>query len=228
MGFVGSSTGSFKRFRNGAVSERRPFKPGRVCMRLDRDRVDPASGVLERDFHANVGHVKQTLEEDYLYIFDRPPALDIYTDNVILRDGNNFKLQGKDTYSTCFWLLRFHGHLLFRKLKMDVTSLYFIDDLLEIRIRWRVSGKFRMPDVAMESTDVVFDGMSTYRLNEHGIVCEHDLDHTLYRPRENPVLVDGLMLYPAVPFSMLVMPADDYCTARGPGAFLPAAKHTLS
>mmetsp|Transcript_5586 Transcript_5586/g.23719 ORF Transcript_5586/g.23719 Transcript_5586/m.23719 type:complete len:107 (-) Transcript_5586:2031-2351(-) len=106
MGFVGSSTGSFKRFRNGAVSERRLQQPRRVSMRVDRDRVDPGSGVLERDFHANVGHVKQTLEEDYLYIFDRAPALDIYTDNVILRDGNNFKLQGKDTYSTCFWLLR--------------------------------------------------------------------------------------------------------------------------
>uniref|UniRef100_A0A7S0BPA0 Uncharacterized protein n=1 Tax=Rhodosorus marinus TaxID=101924 RepID=A0A7S0BPA0_9RHOD len=227
MGFVSAYTGSFKRFSDGAMSGRRLLKPGMLCMRLDRDRVDPSSGVLEKDFHANVGHVKQTLEEDYSCIFYRAPALDIYTDNVILRDGNNFKLQGKDTYSTCFWLLRLHGHLLFRKLKMEITSLYFIDDLLEIRIRWRVSGKFRMPDVAMESTNVVFDGMSTYRLNEHGIICEHDLDHSLHKPRENPVLVDGLILYPAVPFSMLVIPADDYCSARRTGAFLPAEEHAL-
>lgn len=70
------------------------------------DGQEGSKEVSQQEYYANVGSVIETLREDYPLMFSKQPDLKRFTDNIILRDRNNYKLQGKDAYISFFWALR--------------------------------------------------------------------------------------------------------------------------
>eukprot|EP00190_Bangiopsis_sp_CCMP1999_P005612 CAMPEP_0198722524 /NCGR_PEP_ID=MMETSP1475-20131203/230_1 /TAXON_ID= ORGANISM="Unidentified sp., Strain CCMP1999" /NCGR_SAMPLE_ID=MMETSP1475 /ASSEMBLY_ACC=CAM_ASM_001111 /LENGTH=185 /DNA_ID=CAMNT_0044483435 /DNA_START=51 /DNA_END=605 /DNA_ORIENTATION=+ len=136
--------------QNGAIHVMAAGEPKVRQVRLCSEELDGSSG--ERtpapDFYANVGSVKRILMRDYPLLFDKPPDMSIYTENIILRDRNHYKLQGKELYQSFFWVVRFHAHLFFSMIKMEVSSIYYHEHVQEIHVRWRVSGAPRMSSIA--------------------------------------------------------------------------------
>lgn len=103
-------------------------------------------------------------------------AVSIYRDDVVFRDPRN-AFHGIDNYRTIFWSVRFHGNLFFRDLRVDVSRVWQPEPR-EIRVRWAARGESRLPWRPVG----VFDGVSTFRLDEEGMIYEHEVDNVVLRP----------------------------------------------
>lgn len=109
----------------------------------------------------------ETLKNDLPTLFEKDISYEIYSQNVCFKDPIS-KFNGKFNYRIIFWTLRFHGQLFF-------TELYF--DLHEVKqtepgtilATWTVRGTLRVPWKA----NILFNGYSTYKTNEDGLIYEH-------------------------------------------------------
>lgn len=103
-------------------------------------------------------------------VFSQPPRL-------------SFK--GLKNYKLIFWSLRFHGRLFFSRLTVDVLRIWQPEDSV-IKMRWRVHA---VPRVWWEA-EGTFDGVSTYKLDQEGVIYEHAVDNMQLRdpPITNPLL----------------------------------------
>lgn len=111
----------------------------------------------------------------------------------MFRDPRN-KFDGMKNYKLIFWSLRFHGKIFFTKLYVEVKRIWQPTDDV-IKMRWTVHGVPRVPWEA----EGLFDGISTYKLDNHGRIYEHQVDNVLLRDPPmltNPPLLAGLNLVP--------------------------------
>lgn len=114
-----------------------------------------------------VKQLTQTLKADLPTLFVKDISYDIYTNDIYFRDPvNTFK--GKLNYRIIFWTLRFHARLFFRNIDFDLHDLYASDDRTILGI-WTVRGTLRVPWKAQ----ILFNGTSTYKLDESGRIYEH-------------------------------------------------------
>lgn len=104
---------------------------------------------------------------------------DIYREDIVFRDPRNV-FRGIKNYRTIFWSLRFHGRIFFRHLYVEICPLQPGDK--EVKMRWKVHGVPRVP----WETEGTFNGISTFRLDSHGKVYEHQVDNVIFR--DNPPL----------------------------------------
>ena len=100
----------------------------------------------------------------------------IYRDDVVFRDPRN-AFHGIDNYRTIFWSVRFHGNLFFTNLRVDVSRVWQPEPR-EIRVRWSARGESRLPWRPVG----VFDGISTFRLDEEGMIYVHEVNNVVLRP----------------------------------------------
>ncbi|KAA8497356.1 hypothetical protein FVE85_1085 [Porphyridium purpureum] len=121
------------------------------------------------DFNANVGKLIETLRDDYPCLLERAPNLDMFTEDVILREHLTADLHGKNKYWAFFWALRAHMRLMFREPRVEILNLFFDDMDMSVQLRWRLTGAPRL-----SNTTRVVDGISLYRVNQHGFcwMCE--------------------------------------------------------
>lgn len=105
---------------------------------------------------------------------------DIYREDIVFRDPRNV-FRGIKNYRTIFWSLRFHGRIFFRHLYVEILSIWQPGDK-EVKMRWKVHGVPRVP----WETEGTFNGISTFRLDSHGKVYEHQVDNVIFR--DNPPL----------------------------------------
>ncbi len=105
---------------------------------------------------------------------------DIYREDIVFRDPRNV-FRGIKNYRTIFWSLRFHGRIFFRHLYVEILSIWQPGDK-QIKMRWKVHGIPRVP----WETEGTFDGISTFKLDSHGKVYEHQVDNVIFR--DNPPL----------------------------------------
>ncbi|BBD67308.1 hypothetical protein NIES4072_53980 [Nostoc commune NIES-4072] len=79
---------------------------------------------------------------------------------------NTFKY--KFNYRIIFWTLRFHARLFFTQIYFDVHEIYqSAEDT--ILANWTVRGVLRVP----WKTGLLFNGYSTYKLNQDNLIYEH-------------------------------------------------------
>ncbi len=119
------------------------------------------------EYQSQVKRVIKTLKQDLPKLFETDISYDIYTKDIYFRDPVN-KFKGKTNYRIIFWTLRFHGQLFF-------TQLYFeLHDVSQVALgtilaKWTVRGILRVPWKAQ----VFFNGYSTYKLNQNGLIYNH-------------------------------------------------------
>lgn len=109
----------------------------------------------------------ETLNQDLPTLFNKDISYDIYTQDILFRDPVN-KFKGKLNYRIIFWTLRFHAQLFFTEIAFD---LHDVSESAEdtILAKWTVRGILRVPWKAR----LFFNGYSTYRLNNEGLIYEH-------------------------------------------------------
>ena len=118
----------------------------------------------------------------FLLLFPLPPTqtktnvVSIYRDDVVFRDPRN-AFHGIKNYRTIFWSVRFHGNLFFTNLRVDVSRVWQPEPR-EIRVRWSARGESRLPWRPVG----VFDGISTFRLDEEGMIYVHEVNNVVLRP----------------------------------------------
>ncbi|WP_442949727.1 DUF2358 domain-containing protein [Nostoc sp.] len=115
----------------------------------------------------SVERVIKTLKQDLPTLFEKDISYDIYTQDIYFKDPvNTFKY--KFNYRIIFWTLRFHARLFFTQIYFDVHEVYqSAEDT--ILAKWTVRGVLRVPWKA----GLLFNGYSTYKLNEDNLIYEH-------------------------------------------------------
>ena len=114
-----------------------------------------------------VEQVIDTLNLDLPTLFEKDISYDIYTKDIFFKDPvNTFKW--KFNYRIIFWTLRFHGQLFFTELYFDLHDVQQTEENI-ILANWTVRGVLRVPWRAR----IFFNGYSTYKLNQDGLIYEH-------------------------------------------------------
>ncbi|ABG53655.1 conserved hypothetical protein [Trichodesmium erythraeum IMS101] len=114
-----------------------------------------------------VQQVIERLKLDLPTLFEKDISYDIYTKDIFFKDPvNTFKW--KFNYRIIFWTLRFHGKLFFTELYFDLHDLQQTAEDI-IVANWTVRGILRVPWKAK----IFFNGYSTYKLNQDGLIYEH-------------------------------------------------------
>ncbi|QYX31191.1 DUF2358 domain-containing protein [Sphaerospermopsis torques-reginae] len=109
----------------------------------------------------------EVLKQDLPTLFEQDISYDIYSEDIWFRDPVN-KFKGKFNYRIIFWTLRFHGQLFFTELAFDLHDVSQTDEGT-ILATWTVRGVLRVPWKAR----LFFNGYSTYKLNDQGLIFEH-------------------------------------------------------
>ncbi|WP_339327921.1 DUF2358 domain-containing protein [Anabaena lutea] len=108
-----------------------------------------------------------TLKQDLPTLFESDISYDIYTQDIFFRDPVN-KFKGKFNYRIIFWTLRFHAQLFFTEIAFDLHDVSQSEEDT-ILAKWTVRGVLRVPWKAR----LFFNGYSTYKLNDEGLIYEH-------------------------------------------------------
>jgi hypothetical protein len=107
------------------------------------------------------------LKKELPSLFHQDISYDIYSQDIYFRDPvNTFK--GKFNYRIIFWTLRFHAQLFFTQIYFDLHEVKQTESNI-ILAKWTVRGDLRVPWKAQ----IFFNGYSTYKLNEDGLIYEH-------------------------------------------------------
>ncbi|MGB3509112.1 MAG: DUF2358 domain-containing protein [Microcoleaceae cyanobacterium] len=114
-----------------------------------------------------VEQVIERLKLDLPTLFERDISYDIYTKDIFFKDPVN-KFKWKFNYRIIFWTLRFHGRLFFTELYFDLHDVQQTAENI-ILATWTVRGVLRVPWQAR----IFFNGYSTYKLNQDGLINEH-------------------------------------------------------
>ncbi|MEA5576169.1 DUF2358 domain-containing protein [Anabaena sp. UHCC 0451] len=109
----------------------------------------------------------EVLKQDLPTLFEEDISYDIYSQDILFRDPVN-KFKGKFNYRIIFWTLRFHGKLFFTDIAFDLHDVSQSDENT-ILATWTVRGTLRVPWKAR----LFFNGYSTYKLNDEGLIYEH-------------------------------------------------------
>ena len=114
-----------------------------------------------------VEQIIERLKLDLPTLFEKDISYDIYTQNIFFKDPvNTFKW--KFNYRIIFWTLRFHGRLFFTELYFDLHNVQQTAEDI-ILANWTVRGVLRVP----WKTKILFNGYSTYKLNQDKLIYEH-------------------------------------------------------
>ena len=121
----------------------------------------------DRAYTSQVNQNIETLKAELPHLFVTDISYDIYTQDIYFQDPVS-KFKGKFNYRIIFWTLRFHGQLFFTELYFDLHDVkQTAEDI--ILANWTVRGTLRLPWKA----GIFFNGYSTYKLNEDGLIYEH-------------------------------------------------------
>ena len=117
--------------------------------------------------HLVIPEIINILKADLPTLFSDDISYDIYANDILFSDPVN-KFKGKFNYRIIFWTLRFHGQLFFTEIAFDLHDVSQTDENT-ILANWTVRGILRVPWKAR----IFFNGYSTYKLNNEGLIYEH-------------------------------------------------------
>ena len=119
------------------------------------------------EYRSQLEIVIETLKKELPTLFERDLTYDIYTQDIYFEDPVN-KFKWKFNYRIIFWTLRFHARLFFTEIHFDLHDVYQKNEDTIIAT-WTVRGILR---VAWKAR-IFFNGYSTYKLNQDGLIYEH-------------------------------------------------------
>jgi len=122
---------------------------------------------MNAEYQSQITKVIAILKQDLPTLFEQDISYDIYTQDIYFQDPVN-KFKGKLNYRIIFWTLRFHGQLFFTEIHFDLHDVYQAQ-ADTIIANWTVRGTLRVPWKAR----IFFNGYSTYKLTEEGLIYEH-------------------------------------------------------
>jgi len=122
---------------------------------------------MQVEYQSQIEKVIATLKQDLPTLFEQDISYDIYTQDIYFQDPVN-KFKNKLNYRIIFWTLRFHGQLFFTEIHFDLHDVYQAE-VDTIIANWTVRGTLRVPWKAR----IFFNGYSTYKLTESGLIYEH-------------------------------------------------------
>ncbi len=123
--------------------------------------------LTDSDYQEKVESAIAQLAHDLPTLFHQDIAYHIYSSDIFFQDPVN-TFQGKLNYRIIFWTLRFHARLFFKEIYFDVAEIKQTAPNI-IKVWWTVRGKLRVPWQA----NIFFNGDSTYRFNEQGLIHSH-------------------------------------------------------
>lgn len=119
------------------------------------------------EYQSQVERAVETLKKDLPTLFEQDISYEIYTKDILFQDPVS-KFKRKFNYRIIFWTLRFHARLFFTEIYFDLHDVnQTARDI--ILANWTVKGVLRLPWKAR----VFFNGYSTYKLNQEGLIYEH-------------------------------------------------------
>jgi Uncharacterized conserved protein (DUF2358) len=136
--------------------------------RLNSKTILSQGGIVSAiKYQLQVKQAVDILKAELPTLFEKDISYDIYTKDVFFQDPVN-KFKGKTNYRIIFWTLRFHGQLFFSEIHFDLHDVTQTasDTILA---NWTVRGVLRVPWKAR----ILFNGYSTYKLDEDGLIYEH-------------------------------------------------------
>lgn len=122
---------------------------------------------MSTEYQSQIEKNIATLKQDLPTLFERDITYNIYTQDIYFQDPVN-KFKNKLNYRIIFWTLRFHARLFFTEIYFDLHDVYQAEPDIIIA-NWTVRGTLRVP----WSARILFNGYSTYKLTEAGIIYEH-------------------------------------------------------
>lgn len=157
------------------------------------------------EYSTNVGAVIDTLRIDYPRILEDEINYDIYAPNVVFYDRTGNWVQGLSAYRAVIWAVRTQMRLFFTVRNVAIQSVFHCEGEGAIYLRWRLTVTPRVlalmsvvPSLRTRSL-WVYDGLSVYKLNNEGWVCEHSLENNARnRTRVRPLFEDVLSVGRAV------------------------------
>jgi hypothetical protein len=151
-----------------SIARASKFVAAHDATKLNLKTILSQGGILSTiEYQMQVKRTVDTLKTDLPTLFEKDISYDIYTKDIYFQDPvNTFK--GKINYRIIFWTLRFHGQLFFSEIYFDLHDVTQTasDTILA---NWTVRGILRVPWKAR----IFFNGYSTYRLGEDGLIYEH-------------------------------------------------------
>lgn len=122
---------------------------------------------MKNQNQSQIEQVIKTLKQDLPTLFERDITYDIYTQDIYFEDPVN-KFKWKFNYRIIFWTLRFHAKIFFTHIYFDLHDVAQTTEDIIIA-NWTVRGVLRVPWKAR----IFFNGYSTYKLNQNGLIYEH-------------------------------------------------------
>ncbi len=126
----------------------------------------------QRERRMNVGRAIDVLREEVPLMLRAPPTLDIFAEDVVLRDPSGVIVRGRAAYGTFFAGLRVARRLSFSQPTVEILSLRFVEYRSEILLRLTVEVEAPFPGL----DPLRFDALSVYALDAQGLVREHRID----------------------------------------------------
>lgn len=123
------------------------------------------------DFNTNLGRCIDQLRDDYPLLLEKPPAMDIFTDDVeLVHVRTGLKLQGRRTYAKLLAFLRKAASLVVDRATIGTRISYDPTDA-QIRVRWSA----RLELKGMANKPWFLDGVGLYSVNGNGDIFRHEL-----------------------------------------------------
>lgn len=164
----------------------------------------PGSPRGPSEFELNLGRVIDVLRTDYPNFFTQEPDLSIYTDDIAVHDPSGERLHGRKQYRSVFQMMRF-----LRRTTMqdaEITYRLVVTDRT-IRVRWSAKMWMRDPALGINHVNgqpalVHLDGVSSYDLNDEGLVKAHRLDNIELSGRDRKQMVNLQFAWPTPAMAM--------------------------
>lgn len=125
----------------------------------------------KHNYYVNIGYAIRTLREELPTMFYKELTYDIYREDILFQNPMN-AFCGLDNYKLFVRALCFYGRIFFKALWVDILRIWQPHDNV-IMVRWQVHGIPRVPWEAQG----IFDGISEYKLDKKGKICEHKVDN---------------------------------------------------
>merc|ERR1719171_1942329 len=160
-----------------------------------KDKKDPYSTEQmkqkrkqEEEMFDNLLHLKEKLEAELPFMFIMDLDSSHFANDVVFKEPHLPPIRGRQNYQLFLRGLKDTGNLLFEEPGFTVVRATHHEKDGLVKVRWKLSGKYKSPFKFFQSEQGCFDGISYYYVDNDGLVSVHQVDYHI--PILPPVLKD--------------------------------------
>jgi hypothetical protein len=168
-----------------AVDEAKKGLFGRPGPKGFKDKADPYDTDLakerlkkEQQMLDNLLHLKDQLEQELPFMFLRDLDPSYFAKDVVFKEPHLPPIRGRASYQLFLRGLKDAGNLLFEDPGFGVVRATHHEKDGLVKVRWKISGKYKAPFNLFQSSQGCFDGISYYYVDgSSGLVSVHQVDY---------------------------------------------------